>query len=340
MTTANLQVELFDERDEWIKARSLGLGSSDAPVILGLSKWKSPLSLYYEKRGMREQTRGETEFMEWGLALEPAIIRGYERITARDVAKPSELFPAVQDRTGVAHRFTLARDPDLSFLVASPDATILPVRIDPLTGVAEDGPVPPPPVLGALGILEVKNVDVSKGRLWDDAQEPPVEYLVQLQHQLMVTGLRWGSIAALVGGNRFLWADVARDEELIAMMRTLEIEFWKGVLNEQPPPVDGSESTKALLARLYPKDTGEEVVLPAEAREWDRQRVDAMVTINAAKEMQQEAENKIRAAIGDATMGTISDGLKYSWRFQTRKAHFVKESEFRVLRRHGGKGDD
>lgn len=338
MTTANLQVEVFDERAEWIKARSLGIGSSDAPVILGLSKWKSPLSLYYEKRGLREERPSDTEFMEWGLALEPAIIKGYERITARDVAKPSELFPTVQDAHHKAHRFTLARDPDLSFLVASPDATILPVNAN---DYHHDGSTPPPPpVLDAPGILEVKNVDVSKGRLWDDAQEPPVEYLVQLQHQLMVTGLRWGSIAALVGGNRFLWADVARDDELIAMMRTLEIEFWKGVLNEQAPAVDGSDSTKELLARLYPKDTGEEVVLPAVAREWDRQRIEALVTIKAAEEKKQEAENQLRAAIGDATMGTISDGLKYSWRWQTRKEHFVKASEFRVLRRHGGKGDE
>lgn len=333
-------VETFKTKDEWLKSRHTGIGSSDAPVILGLSKWKSPLSLYYEKRGLREESEGESEFREWGLALEPAIIAGYERVTHRKVGTPLDLWLATQvpGFEPPPTRYTLARDADMPFLVASPDGSVLP--IDKLTPVTEDGKeIVEPPVFYEPGVLEVKNVDISKGREWEEAQEPPLIYQVQVQHQLMVTGAEWASIAALVGGNRFMWADVRRDDDLIAMMRKVEIEFWERCLAGDPPPVDGSESTKDLLARLYPKDTGEIKVLPAEMLEWDRKRAAATAALKAAKAAKQEAENVIRAAIGDATVGQIDGGPAYSWKWQTRRAHTVKESEFRVLR-GGSAGDD
>lgn len=335
MTTA--AIETFADREQWLGARGTGLGSSDAPVILGLSKWKSPLALYYEKRGLREPSHGEREFMEWGLALEPAIIKGYERVTRRKVADPTFLFGHFLPEV----RFTLARDAELPFLVASPDAAVFPVssRDSDKARARVAADVPPPPVFDEPGVLEVKNVDISKGKLWEDAQEPPVEYLVQVQHQLMVTGAQWGSIAALVGGNRFMWADVPRDEELIAMIRKLEIEFWKACLKGEPPPVDGSNSTKDVLARLYPKDTGELVTLPPEALEWDKQARFAAAQMQAAKAIKQEADNKLRAAIGDASVGEVSPEVSYSWRWQSRRAHSVKASEYRVLRRHGVAGE-
>lgn len=330
-------VETFEDRAEWIKARGTGIGSSDAPVILGLSKWKSPVSLYYEKRGLREPTRGENEYMEWGLELEPAIIKGYQRVTGRIVESAGELLADLGAEQLTNSRYTIARDASLPYLIASPDSGV--VRVSSGTPASEEFVLPP--VLDRPGVLEVKNVDVSKGKLWDDAQEPPVEYIVQVQHQLMVTGAEWGSIAALVGGNRFLWADVKRDDDLIAMIRKLEVEFWQACLNGEAPPIDGSNSTKELLARLYPKDTGEVVTLPEEALEWDRELRRAQAALKAAKAQQQEAQNKIRAAIGNASLGELpgEGGTSYSWRWQSRRAHSVKAAEYRVLRRHGVDSD-
>ncbi|HEY3499468.1 MAG TPA: YqaJ viral recombinase family protein [Polyangiaceae bacterium] len=329
-------VETLNDREAWLKLRSTGIGSSDAPVILGLSKWKSPLSLYYEKLGLREPSKGEIEYVEWGLALEPAIIQGYQRVTHRATGRPTDVFGI---HTNVPTRYTVARDAELPYLIATPDAAVLP--IDKLSPVTEAGAeVAEPPVFYAPGVLEVKNVDVSKGRDWEATQEPPIEYTVQVQHQLMVTGAAWGSIAALVGGNRFMWADIPRDEELIAMLRKLEVEFWERVLTQNPPPVDGSESTKALFARLYPRDTGEVKELPIEALEWDKERIEADLAIKEWKLRKDTAENKLRNALADATVGVLPGGLSYSLKYQKRRAHQVAESEYRVLRRHGGKGDE
>lgn len=331
MTTAT--IETFNNKTDWLASRATGIGSSDAPVILGLSKWKSPLALYHEKRGLREESAGESEYREWGLALEPAIIAGYERRTGRKVGTPSELLH--RDALLAPTRFTLARDADMPFLVASPDASVLP--IDQLTPVNEDGvEVASPPFFYEPGVLEVKNVDISKGRDWEETQEPPLIYQVQVQHQLMVTGAKWASIAALVGGNRFMWADIQRDDELIAMIREIEAAFWAGVIAGEAPAVDGSDSTKELLARLYPKDTGEVVELPIDCLKWDGQLEAANADLKAAEAAKQEAQNHIRALIGDASVGVLP-GVSYSWKWQTRKEHTVKASEFRVLRRHADK---
>lgn len=44
--------------DAWHKARECRIGSSDIPIILGLSPWKTALELYEEKLGLREKQKG------------------------------------------------------------------------------------------------------------------------------------------------------------------------------------------------------------------------------------------------------------------------------------------
>jgi predicted phage-related endonuclease len=41
-------------RDEWLRIRQLGIGSSDAAPAIGLSPYKCPLSLWLEKTGRKE----------------------------------------------------------------------------------------------------------------------------------------------------------------------------------------------------------------------------------------------------------------------------------------------
>ena len=60
------------------------------------------------------------------------------------------------------------------------------------------------------------------------------EARAQLQHQLDVTGYRWGSVAVLLFGCRMLWADVERDEPFIERLRAAEAEFWGRVEAREP----------------------------------------------------------------------------------------------------------
>ncbi|CDQ09868.1 YqaJ viral recombinase family protein [Acidithiobacillus ferrivorans] len=42
-------------REEWLQLRNRAIGSSDAPVAIGMSRYKSPLELWMEKTGRKIQ---------------------------------------------------------------------------------------------------------------------------------------------------------------------------------------------------------------------------------------------------------------------------------------------
>jgi putative phage-type endonuclease len=63
---------------EWLEARRDLITSTDLPVILGLSPYKSEATLAREKLGLAEPTE-QTLVMRVGLALEPVIREEYER---------------------------------------------------------------------------------------------------------------------------------------------------------------------------------------------------------------------------------------------------------------------
>lgn len=61
----------------WEQWRSLGLGSSDAPVVMGVSPWKTPLQLYLEKIGEVKAFDGNFA-TERGQRLEPVARAQFE----------------------------------------------------------------------------------------------------------------------------------------------------------------------------------------------------------------------------------------------------------------------
>ena len=109
------------------------------------------------------------------------------------------------------------------------------------------------------GVCEAKNVDREVFMTQWVNDEPPFHILLQLQHQLACSGMPWGCIVAVVGGNELrcwrYWADPA----LIDMIRKAVTKFWSDIREGREPDVDGAESTAAILRSLYPEvlDDGE-----------------------------------------------------------------------------------
>ncbi len=316
MQTAELTdslVETFPTREAWLEARkTFGIGSSDVPAIVGVSRFQSALALYHEKLGLTRPSANYEELARWGQILEEPISQRYAEETKRVIHNPNA--------GGV---WTIVRAKDRPHMIASVDRFIV--------GVPEDAkPAPAPPI----GVLEIKNAHLMMKDEWlaEHNNEPPVEYQVQLQHQLAVTGAKWGSIAALIGGSMFVWADVPRDEELIAKLVELEDEFMERLRTRTPPKADGSESSREVLKRIYPKDTGATVQLPIEAIEWH-------LELEAAKKAEKDAKaaidlnsNLLKQAIGDATCGLLPDGNLYTLKQQARAEFVSPYVEFRVLR--------
>ena len=69
--------------------RGSGLGASDAPAVLGISPWVTPLQLFEEKTG-RGVEQDENLAMAVGTALEPVVLREFTKRTGLEVSNFQE----------------------------------------------------------------------------------------------------------------------------------------------------------------------------------------------------------------------------------------------------------
>jgi len=290
----------FKNKAEWLSERKNGIGGSDSPVILGVSPFKGKLDLWAEKRGLVDGAE-ETEAMRWGTRLQEAIRQGYEEDTRR----------AVLDQ-GI-HTFV---NKQFDYIRASVDGLIVPLK-------GQNHP----------WIWEAKSTGYVTER--DLADDFPLHWEVQVQHEMFALGLSNASLAVLVRGNKLRWKDMERNDAFIEEMLKREIAFWESVVKGVAPEADDKESTARTLSRLYPKDTGHRLSLPSEAASCDWKRQEAIEAIKDAESQKREAENHIKQMMGDATFGNLPGGIEYSWKWGQRKGYEVKESEFRTLRRKG-----
>ena len=295
---------VFSKREDWLRQRRRGIGSSDAAAIMGLSRWGSPLSVFVDKLGLQELRDEDPEFMKWGHILEDPVAKEYAARTERTLFNPGA--------------FTIFAHDQLTFQQVTPDRMILNEK------ERDEAP----------GSLSIKTGGFFKAKEWED--EPPLEYQIQLQHELQVLGWSWGSFAILIGGQKLIHLDVERDDEFIKKLTVAEVNFWDKVLNEDPPPADDKESSAKALALLYPKSSGESVALPANPFfELADDLEVTQATIRLAEARKRGMENRVKRFMGDAEFGILPDGSSFTWKSQDRKAYTKKmeASSYRVLRR-------
>lgn len=183
--------------DDFITARSTGIGGSDVAAILGLSKFKTPLAVYQEKRG-ELSPQPDNDAMRWGRYLEPVVRQAYADATGYEVRVPTSML----------------RHPHHDFAVANID------------GFVEDR---------TGRIFEAKTARTADG--WGDAgsDQVPQAYLLQVQWYMEVTALPVADVAALIGGSDFRIYTVEADRELQQMLLDAAAEFWQRVQRGEPP---------------------------------------------------------------------------------------------------------
>jgi putative phage-type endonuclease len=298
LVSSKVERMVYRTREEWLAARMHGVGGSDAAAVLGVSEWRSRYQLYLEKRRELERADVQSEAARWGLLHERTIAAEYERITGRALFDLGD--------------FAICRPVDRPFMFATHDRII----------DAVDGRGP--------GILSIKTTDKSQGHKWLGDTPAPLDYQIQLQHELSVSGFRWGSFAVLIGGNSFRWLDVERNDSFIAYLVEECYRFASDVEHGRRPVVDASELTSAAIGRLYPRDDGNTVYLPDDAIDWHREREEAMAVIKAAEDRKRLAENRIKEALGAATFGVVAGG-RYRFRAHDVAEHTVKAHTKRPL---------
>lgn len=292
----------FDTREQWLANRANGIGGSEAAAVLGLHPWMSPLALYCEKIGLTGPKDADSEAVEWGRILEPVIADQFVEKTGRQLVDP-----------GPWHSW---RNNHYPFMQVTVDRLIVPI--------GEEG----------NGDLSIKTASAYKHEDWKD-EEIPLPYQIQLQYELLTTGMQWGAFAALIGGQRLeLRPNITRNERFCACLLEKVEEFWDRIKRGDPPDPDGSASTTETLKRLYPKDNGEAIALPGEAMEWDERRAKLKAEIKEREAAVDEIDNRIKFTIGDAAFGLLPGGQgRYSYKSVPKAGYTVQPSESRQLRR-------
>lgn len=282
---AELILRADASREEWEAVRKTGLGGSDAGAIMGMNKWKSPYTLWAEKTGLIEPDNlSDKEVIYWGTVLEEPVARRFAEVTGKKIMRRGTL-----------------RSTEHPFMHANVDRMIV----------------------GENAGLEIKTTNAFAGKDWD-GDEIPDSYYCQCLHYMAVTGAEKWYIAALIGGNHFVWKEIPRNEDDIRLLIEKETEFWEMVQTKTPPPVDGTDACAAALAKQF-HGGGDAIELPTEAAALFEAIDGAKQTIKEAEEQKKYAENALKEMLGDSDCGTLG-GRKVTWKEQAgRETVSVKD---------------
>ena len=270
VNTENLSYE------EWLEYRKTGIGGSDASVVCGINKYKSPVELWMEKTGpLPYQEAGEAAY--WGTQLEPMVRTEFTKRTGIEVKLVKQLL----------------QSEEYPFMQAN------------LDGICEH------PDFGTC-IFEAKTASAYKASEWENSI--PAEYMLQIQHYMAVTGYKGTYIAVLIGGNTFKWKFIERDDELIAMLISLEADFWEHIKNNTPPPLDGSDASAKFLSDRFPESvSGTRIILPESADTIIKEYDAACEQLSEITERKQKAENLLKDMLGNNEIGTSGNRV-ISWK--------------------------
>src|SRR5699024_1428625 len=127
------------------------------------------------------------EAIHWGNILEDVVADEFARVTGKRVRKRNQTF--------VHSKY--------KFMIANIDRD----------------------VVGERALLECKTTSAYNADQWEGDNIPP-SYMCQIQHYMAVLDYEKAYIAVLIGGQKFVWKEVQRDDEFIELMIEQEKHFW------------------------------------------------------------------------------------------------------------------
>jgi putative phage-type endonuclease len=187
---------------EILRQRRSGIGGSDVAAILGMSRYRTPLQVYYEKTNddIIDDDLVSNKYVYWGNRLEPIVAEEYASKNGAFLKEPTEMY----------------RHKEYPFLIANPDRLII----------------------GQKGVLECKTSSSYKNSEWgeDGTDEIPTEYLLQVAHYRYVLEADFVDIAVLIGGNDYRQYRYVENKNLESKMLDKLTAFWKERVEKKIPP--------------------------------------------------------------------------------------------------------
>lgn len=228
MSLANLSpytLNEYSDRLEWLGARGDSIGSSDGPAIMGCGyAGTSESTVWAEKVHGIQVVVPDADALKKGSIGEEFVVRMFQ-----------EDHPEFQVHTGTeggVHR--MFKSTERRYVTASLDAfyqdgdQLIPIEAK---------------------VITFEDADWRSGNV-------PVNYIIQLHHQMYVLGASYGWVIAQVSG-KYVEKKIERNQELIDAMLEAYGEFWSSVQSQTPPATDVSQAACNTL-----HDLAEDVATP------------------------------------------------------------------------------
>ena len=204
----------------WHAMRAQDLTSTDVAALFSLSPYKTAFELWHEKRSGEVARVKDNDRMRWGRRLESVVAEGIAEERGWQ-ARPFKEYGRLADvRLGASFDYRVNDRRD-----------------------ATDSP--------ADSILEVKTVDFLDFRngwtIEDDYVEAPAHIELQVQHQMLVSGLRRAFIGVLIGGNRIELLERDADDQVHAGIIAAAAQFWASIADGTPPAPVMPDDARAVI---------------------------------------------------------------------------------------------
>lgn len=219
-------------KEEWLRLRAEDLTSTDIAALFDISPYLSKFELWHRKKNRTVGEMLETERMKWGNRLQESIATGIAKdngwiIDGINGGKLDNFYQRIEE---------LKIGSSYDYFVSGPDIE--------------------------RSILEIKNVDsLAFKEGWEvseDAVEAPLHIELQVQYQLLVSGLKKAYIGALIGGNRVVLIERKADSAVHNSIIQKAAEFWKSIKDcEEPAPDFKRDASfiKSLYQAVSPEKT-------------------------------------------------------------------------------------
>lgn len=286
------------------------IGGSSIAAVMGVSEWRTPLSVWAELTGRYTPDPSiNQEAKEIGTELEEYVAQKFAKKAHKEI---------------LLNTFREFRHEDYPFLRGHPDRFIV----------------------GDKALLECKTTSAWNRKAWD-GERIPIDYVMQINWYLGLTGLKTGYLAVLIGGQRFLWKELTFDADLYDEQVKKAVYFWQEFVGKDVMPI-ATAADSDLLEALYPTSTdayitpAEEETVMLEGMLKDRRRI--LEEVERAQLSLDQANTLLKQRIGNAS-GLILPSAKISWLTQERRTidtdrlkadklydTYVKTISHRVLR--------
>ena len=283
------------------------MSASRLPGLMGFSKYSTPndeLQFSINAIDGKERPDIGNEAMGWGNTLEPVIlieaakrlgITDYDTQIGQAYTHNAVALSCSLDGIGFGLGQEVFTDPDKGIYVVGQDSIVL------------NGP----------GVLEAKLTKMMPEDVPHLARGP-----IQLQGQMLITGHKWGAVCVLYQGIElrvFLFAPHHETQKeiikaVLAFEHKLQTYRESGAIDWYPP------ETSKEMDRIYPTAaTKEEVELDSTVVELAQVIVNNKAAIRMAEAGIDEAEKKIKEALGQAERGRAGQYV-ISWPMRNYKA--------------------